>query len=134
MKTWMKGILFFLFVLILAVMDSQAQAPTLTSVYPNYSVSNQPMTVTIEGKGFKKGMTFVYDGYKYFGVPTKIINQYKATAVITLEHVDVAYVHLSYNGDLSNTLRFKVVDPMKITACTPGNSSSTCILNGTPQP
>jgi hypothetical protein len=96
------------------VWDAQAQAPTLTTVIPTSTQHNTTVTVTVTGKGFKKGMTLVYDGYKYFGVPVKLVNQYKATATFSVENAEVAKIHLTYNGDLSNTLNFNVVEPMRM--------------------
>jgi hypothetical protein len=126
MKTWQKLMLFFGVIFLLAVYDANAQVPTLKTV--TTVITNRTTTITLAGKGFKSGMVLVLNSVnQYMTLPTKVINQYKATAVVTLTKPEDIPIHVTLKGNLSNVITLQVVDPLKIETTTlPDAVCPTC--------
>ena len=78
----MKRVFVLAFMLVSLMGIGRAQQ-VFTSITPDHTYLNQPVTVTITGRGFKSGMVLLISGPAgSLPMATKVVNQYKATAVV----------------------------------------------------
>lgn len=109
--------------LILSAVFASAQAPTLpvlTSITPNATVAGHSVTVTIAGKNFKSGMVLLISGPAgSLPMATKVVNQYKATAVVDGPILQTAGIKRIYllnkqgQTDLGEKY-FQICEPLRI--------------------